>query len=72
MHLQPVTDIRCLEGDDLSGEGVWVNFWRTGLGSIGQIPVASKDSKMRLSVKEDVRACQKRGKKSLFLTEIRP
>jgi hypothetical protein len=33
---------------------VWVNFWRTGLGSIGQIPVALKDFKIRLSVKEDV------------------
>jgi hypothetical protein len=62
---------RC-EGEDLSGDGVWINLLRTTLGSIGQIPVASKDFKMRLSVKEDIQACQKRGKKSPFVIEARP
>jgi hypothetical protein len=51
---------------------VWVNFLRTTSASCGQIPVASKDFKMRLSVKEEVQACQNKVKKSDFLTEIRP
>jgi hypothetical protein len=42
------------------------------LGSIGHIPVALNDFRTVFSLKEDTRACQNRGKKSVFLIEIRP
>jgi hypothetical protein len=51
---------------------VLANLRRITLASIGQIPVASKAFNIRFSVKEDIQALQKRGKKSSFLIGIRP
>jgi hypothetical protein len=56
----------------LSVSGVLANLRRITLASIGQIPVASKAFNMRLSVKEDIQALQKSGKKSSFLIGMRP
>jgi hypothetical protein len=59
-------------GDDLtecwSSSGVcgW-NLWRTLSLSFGHIPVASKDFRTRLGMKEDVQALQNNRKKSPFL-----
>jgi hypothetical protein len=51
---------------------VLANLRRITLASIGQIPVASKAFNIRLSVKEDIQALQKSGKKYPFLIGMRP
>jgi hypothetical protein len=62
---------RC-EGEDLSRGGVQINYLTITLGSIGQILVALKDFKIELSLKEDIQACRKRGKKYPLVIEARP